>query len=340
MHFYIMFLMVIAFVLAVVYLAKIAVLQFEQQADSDVLRVKESYFRIIQQKDELAAEKQRLQDEADRIFTLFELTREITKTFDELEAFQSFKDYLARQLSFEDCQLVENFPEDMSDFSSFKGYKFFPLKSKRIVLGELAYKGIADQDEEIFAILAHQFALALKRIRLYKEVENMAITDSLTKLHTRRHLMERFNEEFARAKLRKSPLSFLMLDVDNFKRINDQYGHLSGDAVLREVGRLIAGYTREIDITGRYGGEEFCVILPDTDKQGAMLAAERIRTAVHDEKIRAYDAALHVSLSVGVATFPDDAQQLDELLDKADWALYRAKKQGRDRVVGFSVYGE
>ena len=337
---YIMFFMVVAFVVAVVYFAKVAVLQFEQQADGDVLRVKDTYSRIIQQKDELAVEKKRLQDDADRIFTLFELTREITKTFDEAEAFQSFKDSLARQIPFEDCQLVEDFPEDMVDFPSFRGHKFFPLKSKRIVLGELAYKGIEEKDEETFAILAHQFALALKRIRLYKEVENMAITDGLTKLHTRRHLMERFGEEVARAKLRASPLSLLMLDVDHFKRVNDQYGHLTGDAVLREVGRLIAGHTREIDITGRYGGEEFCAVLPDTDKPGAMLAAERIRVAVHDEKIKAYDTALHVSLSVGVATFPEDAQQLDELLDKADWALYRAKKQGRDRVVGFSVYGE
>lgn len=340
MHFYIMFIAVIAFVVLVVYLAKVAVLQFEQTADGDVLRVKDSYFKIIQQKDELAAEKKRLQDEADRIFTLFELTREITKTFDDSEAFQSFKDSLSRQISFEDCQLVETSPGDMADFSSFKGYKFFPLKSKRIVLGELAYKGVGEKDDEIFSILAHQFALALKRIRLYKEVENMAITDGLTRLHTRRHLMERFVEEVSRAKLRKSSLSLLMLDVDHFKRVNDQYGHLTGDVVLREIGRLITGHTREIDITGRYGGEEFCAVLPDTDKQGAMLVAERIRAAVHDEKIKAYDAALHVSLSIGVATFPEDAQQLDEILDKADWALYRAKKQGRDRVVGFSVYGE
>jgi diguanylate cyclase (GGDEF)-like protein len=335
-----MFFMVVAFVIVVVYIAKVAVLQFEERADGDVLRVKESYSKIIQQKDELAAETKRLQDEAERIFALYELTRDFTKTFDETDAFQAFKDALSRQIHFDDCQLVEGFPRDMADFPSFKGYKFFPLKSQRIVLGELAYRGVAEKDEETFAILAHQFALALKRIRLYKDVENMAITDGLTRLHTRRHLMERFEEEFARAKLRKTPLSLLMLDVDHFKRVNDQYGHLAGDMVLREVGRIVAGQIREIDIAGRYGGEEFCAILPDTDKPGAMLAAERIRAAVNDGKIKAYDASLHVSMSIGVATFPDDAQHLDELLDKADWALYRAKKQGRNRVVGFSVYGE
>jgi len=340
MHLYIMFFMVVAFVIVVVYFAKVAVLQFESKADGDVLHVKGAYFKIIQQKDELAAERKRLQDEADRIFTLYELTRDFTKTFEEPDAFQAFKDALSRQVAFEDCQLVGGFPKDMVDFPSFKGYKFFPLKSQRIVLGELAYKGISEKDEGDFAILANQLALALKRIRLYKDVEKMASTDALTRLHTRRHLMERFEEEFARAKLRKAPLSLLMLDVDHFKRVNDQYGHLAGDMVLREVGRIVAGHIREIDIAGRYGGEEFCAILPDTDKPGAMHAAERIRTAVNDEKIKAYDASLNVSMSIGVATFPEDAQHLDELLDKADWALYRAKKQGRNRVVGFSIYAE
>jgi diguanylate cyclase (GGDEF)-like protein len=131
-----------------------------------------------------------------------------------------------------------------------------------------------------------------------------------------------------------------MIDVDHFKRVNDQYGHLTGDMVLREVGRIITQSTREIDIAGRYGGEEFCVILPDTDKPGALQVAERIRSALADQKIKANDAMLHVHVSVGVATFPEDALQMEEIMDKADWALYRAKKMGRNRVVGFSVYGE
>lgn len=339
MHIYLMLLLIAAFVFMVVYIAKVTVLEFEHRADEDVMRVKDSYLKIIQRKDDLAAEKTRLQEEADRIFVLYELTREITKTFDEEDAFLAFKDALNKQVFVDDCQLVEGLPEDITDFPSFKGYKFFPLKSKRVVLGELAYRGVAEKDEEIFAILAHQFALALRRIKLYKEVENLAITDGLTRLHTRRHLTERFEEEFSRAKLRKTSLSLLMLDVDHFKRVNDQYGHLTGDMVLREIGRDISQHTREIDITGRYGGEEFCVILPDTDKSGALMAAERIRAAVNDRKIKAYDASLHVSLSVGVATFPEDAQQMEDLMDKADWALYRAKKLGRNRVVSFT-HGE
>ncbi len=340
MQFYIMFILIVAFVAVVLYFAKVAVLQFEQQADSDVLRVKETYSHIIQLKDELAVQKAALQSEADRIFNLYDLMRDSTKTFNKDGAFQAFKDHLKRQIDLEDCQLVGDAPQDMEEFPSFKGYKTFSLRTKKIALGELAYKGLKKEDEEVFSILAHQFALALRRIQLYKEVEHMAINDSLTGLHTRRYLMERFEEEFARAGLRGLSLSILMIDVDNFKRINDEYGHLAGDQVLREVGRMISQSTREIDISGRYGGEEFCVVLPDTDKQGALLAAERIRVSLSDQKIKAYDASVHVSVSIGVATLPDDAHHMTELLDKADWALYRAKRLGRNRVIGFSVYAD
>lgn len=338
MHVYLMFVLVVAFVVLVVYLAKVVVLQLEETADNDVMKVKEAYFGIIQRKDDLAQEKKRLQEEANRIFTLYEFTREVTGTFDEAAAFQSFRAHLARQTSFEDCRMLPVPRLSSPSPEKYQGYRFFSLKAKRKVLGELAYKGLPEQDEEIFVILAHQFALALKRIRLYNELEKMAITDGLTQLHTRRHFMERFAEEFGRAQLRQSFVSFLMIDLDHFKQINDRYGHLTGDVILRETARLIDENIREIDIAGRYGGEEFCVILPDTDKAGAMLTAERIRSAVCEAKIRAFDAVLTVTLSIGVATFPDDARQSDELLDKADWAMYRAKKKGRDQVAGFSIY--
>jgi diguanylate cyclase (GGDEF)-like protein len=338
MHLYLMLMLIILFVVAVSYFAKAAVLDFEQRADDDVLRVKTMYSRIIEEKDRLADEKRKLQDEADRIFEMYELTREVTATFDEQEAFLAFKDHVNRRLVLEDCRLVEHFPKDINDFPSFKGYRFFPLRTKKMVLGEIAYKGLSDGDEETFTVLAHQFALALRRIRLYNDVENMAITDGLTRMHTRRYLNERFEEEFGRAKLKKLSLALLMIDVDHFKKVNDQYGHLTGDMVLREVARIIGTQIREIDIAGRFGGEEFCVILPDTDKPGALVVAERIRAALHEQKIKAYDAVLPVTVSVGVASFAEDALQMEELLDKADWALYRAKKSGRNRVAGFSVY--
>ena len=101
---------------------------------------------------------------------------------------------------------------------------------------------------------------------------------------------------------------------------------------------LIQESTREIDIAGRFGGEEFCVILPDTDRPGARYAAERIRQAVAAGSIKAYDAEVKITVSLGAATYPEDGAQIEELIDKADWALYRAKREGRNRVCSFGIY--
>ena len=129
-----------------------------------------------------------------------------------------------------------------------------------------------------------------------------------------------------------------MIDVDYFKKVNDQYGHLTGDQILRGVASLIREHVRGIDIVGRYGGEEFCVVLPDTDCGGAQYVAERIRTAIEKTPLKAYDNIIKVTVSIGSSTFPDDGQSLAELGDKADWALYRAKKMGRNRICAFGRY--
>src|SRR5208283_2146416 len=148
--------------------------------------------------------------------------------------------------------------------------------------------------------------LALRRLKLYKDIETLAITDGLTGVYTRRYFTERFEEEIQRCAVRKSSLAFLMVDADHFKAINDQHGHLTGDQVLKEVAAIIQENVREIDIVGRFGGEEFCVVLPDTDLEGSCVVAERIRKAAQDTVIKAYDNALHMTLSIGVAVYPSD----------------------------------
>jgi diguanylate cyclase (GGDEF)-like protein len=120
--------------------------------------------------------------------------------------------------------------------------------------------------------------------------------------------------------------------------INDQYGHLTGDQVLREIANIIKESVREIDLVGRFGGEEFCVVLPDTDLEGATVVAERIRKSAEQKLIKAYDNSLHITLSIGVTIYPTDGKLMEELMDKADWALYRAKSQGRNCVVAFGLY--
>ena len=325
----------VVFVAVVFYLAKVVVMQQEQKADEDVVRAKYVYQDIIEQKNRAIVERSRLEKEANQIFTLFEMTKDINKNFDEMEAFNIFKRKVRENVPTADCQLMDASLEKLKETRADKEYSVFPLKSKERKLGHLFYKGVAQPDKEKFLILCHQFALALRRIKLYKDIELLAITDSLTEVHTRRYFMDRFAEEIARAALRNTHLSIVMIDVDNFKSFNDQYGHLTGDRILKRIGQIIKESIREIDIAGRYGGEEFCVVLPETDLDGAFLAAERIRLAAETTAIQAYDHTVKVSVSLGVATFPEGGASVDELIDNADWALYRAKSLGRNRTVVF-----
>jgi diguanylate cyclase (GGDEF)-like protein len=330
-----MLIIAIIFVAVVFYLAKVIVLQQEQKADEDAMRAKNVYQDFIEQKNRAIEEKSRLEKEAAQIFTLYEMTKDITKNFNEVEAFKVFLKKLKENIRYDDCRILDVSLEKLREIRSAKDYDIFPLKSKERTLGYLIYKGIPDGDKEKFVILAHQFALALRRIRLYQDIERMAITDSLTEVHTRRYFVERFEEEIARAALRKTPLSILMLDVDHFKHFNDQYGHMTGDRILKTMGQILKDNIREIDIAGRFGGEEFCIVLPETDLEGAILAGERIRKATESTDIQAYDHKVKISLSGGVAIFPEDGQTVDDLIDKADWALYRAKTLGRNKIVAF-----
>jgi len=335
---YVLIISTAVFVAVVFYLAQLVVLGLEQRADEDVLGAKDVFGRIIEQKDKAQGEKAKLEHEAIQIFTLYDMTKEITRHFDEQEAFNIFHRKLRENVIIEDCQLVHDIGEGFKGGILPSEYAAFVLKSKEKKLGVLLYKGLDPKDKEKFAILAHQFALALRRLKLYKDIETLAITDGLTGVYTRRYFIERFDEEIKRSALRHSNLAFLMIDADHFKAINDQHGHLTGDQVLKEISTIIQENVREIDIVGRFGGEEFCVVLPDTDMEGSRVVAERIRRSTEKRLIKAYDNTIRVTLSIGVAIYPSDGKLLEELMDKADWALYRAKSQGRNCVVAFGLY--
>ena len=182
-------------------------------------------------------------------------------------------------------------------------------------------------------IIIGQLALGLKRVSLYRQVQESALHDGLTGLLVRRHFYERFGEEVARATRRGTSLVFLMVDLDHFKRINDSYGHLVGDLVLREVARLIQSSVREVDLVGRYGGEEFGVVLPEASRPLGIQIAGRIREAVSRVPIQAYDEKVQITVSIGVALYPEDAANADLLIEQADQAMYEAKDQGRNRIV-------
>jgi len=172
----------------------------------------------------------------------------------------------------------------------------------------------------------------MRRVKLYERIQHLAITDWLTGAYVRRHFVERLQEESSRSERFNLTYSVLMMDIDNFKQFNDRYGHLVGDAVLRQVIDLVRSLVREVDLVGRYGGEEFVILLPETKKEAAIATAERIRMSIFDYRIKAYDEELSASVSIGVANFPEDETTGWGLVEGADKALYEAKRQGKNRT--------
>ena len=192
---------------------------------------------------------------------------------------------------------------------------------------------------ERWAIAGEQLALGLQRLNLYRKVQESATHDGLTYLLVRRYFLQRLEDELERARRRSATVAFLMVDLDRFKEVNDTYGHLVGDLVLREMAHRLRGAVREMDLVGRYGGEEFEVVLPEADLELATLIADRIRRAVESVPVAAYDEEVRITVSVGVAVFPRDAGTPVELIERADEAMYRAKELGRNRTVAWSVVG-
>jgi len=224
-------------------------------------------------------------------------------------------------------------PDGLGLSEDIKTLIAIPLVSGDRLNGVFAIEGALLDDMARFIILGHQFAIVLERIRLYELVQELAITDGLTDVFVRRYFLERLQEEAERARHFNTKLSFLMIDIDYFKQCNDNFGHLVGDVVLRETAAIMKKSLREIDIIGRYGGEEFSIILPDTAKDGAFVVGERLRNAVESAYISAYDEEINVKISIGIATFPDDADEMNQLIDRADQMLYKAKESGRNKTV-------
>lgn len=177
-------------------------------------------------------------------------------------------------------------------------------------------------------------AKALDNARLYAEMAKLACTDDLTGLANRRHVEERLQQEFLRARRYACRFSVILLDIDFFKRINDTHGHAAGDSVLKDFSRILARGIRDVDVAARWGGDEFMLILPHTDGAGAMLLAERLRSAVSQLSLGLpANDTINITMSGGIATYASDMAGCPDMIARADRALYAAKGDGRNRVL-------
>ena len=190
-------------------------------------------------------------------------------------------------------------------------------------------------DLEAFFILANIVAVSLDNIRQYRTIEELSYTDSMTGLYNYRYFYKRLTEEIFRAKRFNRKLALVIFDIDDFKVYNDTYGHQAGDSVLKQLGKLLSNTVRSIDVTCRYGGEEFCVIMPETDQIECFQFMERLRKVISEYSfVDDYLGGTHqITISVGAAIYPSDAKQPDRLIYCADMALLKAKNSGKNNVV-------
>ncbi|WP_287155314.1 diguanylate cyclase [Candidatus Solincola tengchongensis] len=218
-------------------------------------------------------------------------------------------------------------------------YIHIPLIAHQMPIGLLLLAGPSTpafrrDAPSILNLVSNQLVMIVDNSRLYEGAKRMAITDGLTRIYNHRFFQELFEKEYKRSLRYNTVFSFIMLDIDFFKRINDTYGHLFGDEILKETASLIKGCLRSMDILARYGGEEFAILLPETDLESAVQTAERIRMAVENHDFTAPGGKpVRVTVSQGVTSFPSPGvQDRSDIVAKADAALYEAKESGRNLV--------
>ncbi len=214
-----------------------------------------------------------------------------------------------------------------------------PLMTSQRTIGLLRIESpqeasFTSEELRLLSTLGDLAASSVENVRLVQRMEHLGRVDELTGLYVHRHFQEVFRTLFSEAEARKHPLSVLLADIDHFKTYNDRYGHIAGDLVLKQVGQILREESGEPDRVFRYGGEEFTLLLPDKAKEEALSIAEHLRQKISQRSFILRREKTHLSLSFGVAAFPEDGRTAEALLKQVDAFLYRAKREGRNRVCG------
>ena len=238
----------------------------------------------------------------------------------------------------------------LSDDPHFSKWKHLPIRSfvflpflvqERVIGFLCSFSAHEDfMDEEKFSnlqVFCNQISIGLQKSLLYEKVQKLSITDGLTKLLSHRHFKLRLEEEIVLATRYSSELSLLIMDIDHFKHYNDTFGHVAGDHVLMEMAKILQVKSDVTHLAARYGGEEMVLVAAETSKEQAMELAEKLRKAVESHPFPVGKETTQVTISVGVATFPQDSSTMLDLIAKADQALYAAKSRGRNQVVAYPL---
>ncbi|NTV36756.1 MAG: diguanylate cyclase [Anaerolineaceae bacterium] len=235
-------------------------------------------------------------------------------------------------------QVWEGTAPNGESFTSRAAMLYVPLIFNQGLLGVVAVgllnesRKFSAHDLHLTEMFAQQAAIAIQNARLFSDLQRMATTDMITGICNRRFFMERAQMEYERARRHRKPLSVILFDIDNFKKVNDEYGHAIGDQILKRVVGVCQESIRVYDILGRYGGDEFVLLLPETRLEAARHAAERLRKHMEQSEMPFEHGGIYVTVSLGVAELSDLPGRLDAFINRADQALYRAKNNGRNQV--------
>ena len=221
----------------------------------------------------------------------------------------------------------------IDDFLSKKEFDFY---YEDILIGKLCLfsrENLRWNKMRFMQTVKSELDLFLRLKYLYTKTCYLSITDELTQLYTRRHLKSVLAQEFERAKRYGTIVTIAMIDIDNFKDVNDKYGHLAGDYVLKEVSKIFINTLRKTDFVYRYGGEEICILMPETLVEKAYVPLERLRKTIENREFIFEGKKIKVTVSIGASTYGKDMRDANELIERADAVLYKAKKSGKNKVV-------
>lgn len=214
-----------------------------------------------------------------------------------------------------------------------------PLKSEGKIMGilyvdDFKVRNFSARELSLLSLLSTYAAMAIEKTRLLEHSRLEAITDELTGLYNHRHFRKQLNLEISRAERYQRPVSLMMIDIDYFKQYNDTHGHIKGNDILTDLGRILREVSREVEIVARYGGEEFAIIMPETERKEAQILSERVRNKVEQHQFERESSLplKKLTVSIGTASYPKNALSAFELIDEADKMLYEAKNGGRNRI--------